>query len=300
MQGAKFVDVEGIRTRYFTAGKGEPVVFVNGADFGQLGHAENWGLVFDEFAKHFRVYAFDKIGQGYTDNPKTDRDYLKGTQVKHLYDFIKTMGIQPASIMGVSRGGYDVCRLTLEHPEVVKTVTIIDSATLMSRQGGGATEFYQEVKRKADQIADPRERARYSLTANSFSGKWITEQYIDTELEIMSLPKIREAEAKMNGPGYLEGPLAARFVEDMLARRKETQGWLRAGRLTVPTLIMWGYNDPSALLEPMGLDALRLIFAHNPRSQMHILNQAGHFCYSEQPRAFAAIVTAFIKSSSSE
>ena len=72
MTGEKFVDVDGIRTRYFDKGDGPVVVLFHGGHFGSndaADCAEDWGLNFDGLAKWFHVYAVDKIGQGQTDNP---------------------------------------------------------------------------------------------------------------------------------------------------------------------------------------------------------------------------------------
>ena len=71
----KFIDVEGIRTRYFERGSGETVVLVHGGAFGSTTgacSADDWDLNFDGLAQWFRVFAIDKLGQGYTDNPRTD------------------------------------------------------------------------------------------------------------------------------------------------------------------------------------------------------------------------------------
>ena len=47
---AKFVDVDGIRTRYFDAGEGELVVLFHGGNFGSAHGADcaaDWNLNFD-------------------------------------------------------------------------------------------------------------------------------------------------------------------------------------------------------------------------------------------------------------
>ena len=75
---AKFVDVDGISTRYFDKGKGETIVLFHGGNFGSHHGADcaaDWNLNFDGLAEECRVVAVDKIGQGYTDNPETDDDY---------------------------------------------------------------------------------------------------------------------------------------------------------------------------------------------------------------------------------
>src|SRR5262245_52250046 len=75
MGEAKFVDVNGIRTRYFEGGTGEPLVLVHGGQWPSTASADGWAPIFDHLAANFHVYAFDKLGVGYTDNPKTDADF---------------------------------------------------------------------------------------------------------------------------------------------------------------------------------------------------------------------------------
>ena len=286
---AGYVDVNGIRTRYLEAGKGEPLLLVHGGDFSRYpGSASDWDMNIDSFAEFFHVFAIDKIGCGFTDNPKSDEEYVIGTTVQHAYDFLSTMHIDSAHVVGHSRGGYTVCRLALEHPEVVRALVIVSSTTLMIP----LCPIYAEWDRLATLITDIRDRYRYLVAANSFGSEHITDGFVDVMVEQSMLPKSQEAAAKM------EAGLNSQFLADLASEQKKTQELIKAGRLKAPTLIMWGFDDPSATFDPVGLATLRLIFPHVPRSQMHILNQAGHYCYREQPEAFVAAVTIFIKSNS--
>ena len=172
---AKYVDVKGIRTRYFEAGIGEPLLLIHGSHYGKYCSANDWDLNIDSFAKSFHVFAVDKIGGGFTDNPKSDEEYVIGTTVQHAYDFLDTMKIDSAHVVGHSRGGYTVCRLALEHPEVVKTLVIVDSATLVD----GARSLYNEWDRLASLISDIRERYRYLVAVNSFGSEHITDGFVE-------------------------------------------------------------------------------------------------------------------------
>src|SRR5215510_7208573 len=62
MGEAKFIDVNGIRTRYFDGGNGEPLVLVHGGQWPATASAGGWAPVFDHLAGNFHVYAFDKLG----------------------------------------------------------------------------------------------------------------------------------------------------------------------------------------------------------------------------------------------
>lgn len=281
----KYVIVKGIRTRYLEAGKGEPLLMVHGGNFGTISSADTWDLVIDAFAESFHVFAIDKIGQGFTDNPKHDENYVIGTAVQHSYDFLNTMGIDSAHLMGHSRGGYVVTRLALEHPEKTKSLIIVDSSTLMTPPN----PIYDEWARQAAEIEDVRERYRYLTAVNSFKSDHITEKCLDVKVKIANLPKHKEAKAKM------DAGLVQLFKEDLVAKQKETHEWIKAGGLKMPTLIMWGYNDPSATMDRCGIPCMNLIFPSVPNSEMHILNLAGHSSFREQPKSFVTVVTNFIK-----
>src|SRR3954470_19319454 len=89
MGRAKFVDVGGIRTRYFDGGTGEALVLIHGGQWPSTASADLWAPVFDHLAANFHVYAFDKLGHGFTDNPKTDADYSMDAIIRHAYGFIQ-------------------------------------------------------------------------------------------------------------------------------------------------------------------------------------------------------------------
>ena len=71
----EWLDVNGIRTRYYDHGSGETVVFIYGGNFGMgdsASSAYTWSLNFGPLSKNFRVVSFDKLGKGFTDNPRAD------------------------------------------------------------------------------------------------------------------------------------------------------------------------------------------------------------------------------------
>jgi len=284
----KYLDVKGIRTRYLEAGAGDPLLLIHGGHFGLHTSANVYDLTIPHLARNFHVFALDKIGCGFTDNPEDDSDYVIGSAVRHAVEFLKAMELGPVHLVGHSRGGFQSCRLAIEHPEMVKTLTIADSGTMVI----GATipmDVYDVTHKKAPDIAEPRERFRAKLADYSFSAAHLTDDFIDHLLQIAALPKSKEAAAKM------EAGLKDRFKTDLMASQRETYESIVAGRLKAPTLIVWGADDPAAPLESAGLDVMRLIFRAVPKSQMCVLNRAGHFCFREQPEAFAAAVTDFIK-----
>jgi 2-hydroxy-6-oxonona-2,4-dienedioate hydrolase len=132
MTDPKFIDVDGIRTRYFDKGSGEVLLLVHGSHMGTPDACESaidWEFNFDVLAERFRVIAMDKLGQGYTGNPKADADYTMAATVKHAAGLLQALGLKNVHVIGHSRGGYVVTRLTLDHPELVRSCVIVDSGT---------------------------------------------------------------------------------------------------------------------------------------------------------------------------
>src|SRR5262245_51780502 len=107
MTGEKYIDVVGIKTRYFEKGSGSLVVLFHGGHFGShdaADCAENWSLKFDELSERFHVFAVDKIGQGFTDNPERDEDYTTAAFVRHAYGFLRNVGSAQCCAMFIPWG----------------------------------------------------------------------------------------------------------------------------------------------------------------------------------------------------
>ncbi len=100
MGEAKFVDVAGVCTRYFEGGQGEALVLVHGGQWPASASADGWRPIFDHLAARFRVYSFDKLGMGLTDNPKRDADYSIDAIIQHAHGFIQAVGIRRAVLVG--------------------------------------------------------------------------------------------------------------------------------------------------------------------------------------------------------
>ena len=288
MTDEKYVDVDGARTRYFEAGDGEPMVLVHGADYGSTSAncAADWDLNFDGLAKWCRVFAIDKLGQGHTDNPKRDRDYTMAAQVGHVVQFIKTLGLENVHLVGHSRGGYLVGRLTLEHPELVKTCTIVDSNTL-----GPGTGRNDIVHANTPEPLYTRDSLRWVLERYSYSSSCVTEAWLDALADVASQPRFKETVEKMYGQGLRKSV----FLPQLQRDKDETHGWLVDRGLQRPTLLIWGYNDPTATLD-QGYKLYEFLALKERRTTMQIFNQAGHFTYREQPEAFNAALRGFIAS----
>lgn len=287
MQSPKFVDVDGIKTRYFEGGSGETLVLVHGGQFGSIYSADVWSLNFDILCEHFHVYAFDKLGQGYTDNPKTDAEYTMTAVIEHTYQFLRTVGVQRANLLGHSRGALPVARIAVDHPELVKNLIILDSSTLAPYDPDAAAaqrKMAEEISANAPPTPT-REFLRREPEYSSYLKDHITDEFIEKNLKIALLPKMAEARRKSQLP-------------DVGEVKNETLDLIKAGHLKADTLIIWGLNDRTAPYS-LGIELMKIISSVVDRTQLHIFNQAGHYVYREHPLEVDRLIVEFIKSSSS-
>jgi pimeloyl-ACP methyl ester carboxylesterase len=281
---AKFIDVKGVRTRYYEAGQGEPIVLVHGEGWSGHSSANTWAKNIPGLAKRFHVYAADKLAAGMTGNPLDDKDYNIQGEVEHMYQFIQTLKLGRVHLVGQSRGGGLSFFLSVAHPEIVRTLVIVDSNTAAPDTG--------PTTREAALANCPKEpdweEWRCRLRAISFKPDAFDDLFFQTGRYMASLPKSQETVKKMAaGAG---DPLRSQFG----AWKKQVhERVMKEPILMMPTLLYWGKNDPSAILRN-GLATYDVIAAQNPNLRMIIANHAGHFHYREYPEEFNQNVINFI------
>ena len=284
---AKFIDVNGTRTRYYELGSGEPMLLIHGATFSGQGSANTWTLNLAGLAEKFHVFAPDRLGNGMTDNPKRDEDYTVQAVVQHLYEFTQAVGIKSMHVVGQSLGAFMATRLTLEHLDMVKTLTLIDTASLAPDIGSHAERLAKVNEGRPDGV---REYIRFYWERMSHFTDHVTDDYVDAGYSMETHPKALETKAKW------EAGANQTWAHSQRMQKEETLAWIGEGRLQVPTLIYWAATDPGAIWE-QGVKLFDIIREKTPRTQMHVVSRGGHFHYREYPEEFNTVLTNFIEAS---
>jgi 2-hydroxy-6-oxo-6-(2'-carboxyphenyl)-hexa-2,4-dienoate hydrolase len=91
-----------------------------------------------------------------------------------------------------------------------------------------------------------------------------------------------------------DGFLHTRFLPELVEDKDEFFSKLEAVGIQRPTMLFWGYNDPTAPLD-LGMELYDLIARKQPRASFHIVNQAGHHSFRERATEFNRVVTEFIE-----
>ena len=290
-----FVAVDGINTRYYEFSDhrdsdGEnTIVLIHGGQFGALVSSDSWSLNFEGLARTFRVYAFDKLGMGFTDNPNNDDEYTFDALLAHARGFLSKMGIKKCHIVGHSRGALLATCLALENPEIVRSLVIVDSnSTAREDPEFPSHAFYDRLAEKTPVGPVTREIARMEADAQSYSTSHVTEDFVEGLYRIATLPKISEVQRKMK---RIESTVWNPSIE---SKRTETIRLIESEGLQVPILVVWGANDPSAPLK-LGLDLYNSIRRRTKNAQLHVFNHAGHYSFREHPSEFNALVSWFCR-----
>ncbi len=135
---------------------------------------------------------------------------------------------------------------------------------------------------RGDTLESMRRTAEFqSSTLNN-----ITDISVQRAYALTRLAKLEEAATIMSAmqmnPRH---PAAQKLFEQARAD-------IAAGMLKVPSLVIWGFDDPSSPY-PGGLALFELINAATPVSELHVFNRSGHQSHIEHPEEFNEVVGGF-------
>ncbi|KAA3646168.1 MAG: alpha/beta hydrolase [Chloroflexi bacterium] len=112
---------------YEVYGRGKPVILLHG----WLGSWGLWQETMSHLSKHYRTYALDFWGFGesgiHNGNGNVRNSYAVGDFVSLVNEFMETLGIAQAPIVGHSMGGTVALSLAVHYPERVSKVAVIGS-----------------------------------------------------------------------------------------------------------------------------------------------------------------------------
>lgn len=295
---ASFVEVEGVtervdgvRTRYYDYGEGQPLVLLHGGNWSGTSSANTWSRVIEGLAEHFRVLAPDRLGCGLTENPVRKEDYVYGSELEHMLSFINTVGVNEFHIAGQSRGGGIAGRVAAEVPGRTKTLTVVNSGTL-SPPAGDKEYFKARALRDAPTDEDSptyhADHHKHYYSLHEYSSDHVTDEFAMAAGYMETREKSCETARVLEDEGRQE-----RWRETLEDHIELTHRRMKDGELQMPMLLYWGRNDRSRPLHA-GIALYEFMAKENPRAEMHIVNKAGHHPYREYPEKFVDRISALV------
>ena len=269
-----WAEVEGVRTRYFEAGDGPPLLLVHGGDLS----AEGWLRVIPALAERHRVLAPDLPGHGGTDPRPLGDDLPHPHFLAHLEAFAELQHLETYAVCGNSLGAHLAVLLHLRSPERVTRLVLVNSASTFAAPEALAATVRNTVTAVAHEGDGPTwESCRAGLAHYFPDPGSVPDELVQARL----LDQARDGAA-----AYW-----ARVFRDLVAPERYAD-WRVRDRLSevaAPTLVVWGTADRVARLE----DAREAI-AWLPRHRFVAFEGCGHLPFVERPTEFVAEIDRFL------
>lgn len=120
-----FIEVEGLQVRYSDRGSGDSVILLLHGFGGDL---DNWMFNLGALSEKHRLLALDLPGHGKSSKTIIDPS-IKGME-KFVSKFLELLDLTSVNIVGHSMGGAIAIQMLLDHPQTLKSLTLIGSAGL--------------------------------------------------------------------------------------------------------------------------------------------------------------------------
>jgi pimeloyl-ACP methyl ester carboxylesterase len=275
---AKFVEINGIPTRYYYQGSGDPVLLIHGAGVS----SDTWLRNIDILGRDFAVYAPDTLGHGFTGTGDYKGGPPQPPAVKHLVAFVNHLKLEKFAAVGSSYGALLACLLHLEIPQRVEKLVLVSSGSVVNNDDEFTGALKEAYANGLSAIDNPTlENCRRRLQNIFYNPAAVPEEVIFMQLTLYALPGAREAfENRLRGMMDIDACRPYRVVH-------------RLEQIKAPTLLVWGREDRRGIYE-RAVEASKRI----PHARLVAFDKCKHHPHIEHPDRFNAEVSAFLKEKS--
>jgi pimeloyl-ACP methyl ester carboxylesterase len=238
--------------RLLRAGSGPALLFLHAAGGG------GWTPFLDGLSQHHDVLAPDHPGFDESDA----NDEVEGVDdlVYHYLRLLDELGIEQATVVGASLGGWIAAELAVHSPHRVSRLVLLSPAGLRIPEAPPADLFFLPPERLVETLFhDPAAAA----------GIFPAEPTVD---DILRAYRNNTAFARYAWRPFLNDPKLER----------------RLYRVTAPTLVLWPDDDRVIPRTHAERYAERIADA-----RLDVIRDCGHAMYGEKPEEFAHAVLAF-------
>lgn len=260
------MSVNGVSLNYSdTGGDGPAIVFSHGL----IMSGEMFAAQIKRLSKRYRCIAYDHRGQGGSE--VSEDGYDMDTLTDDAVGLISQLGATPCHFVGLSMGGFVGMRLAARHPELVKSLTLLETSA--------DTEPEENVPkyRRLNFVA------RW-LGLGLVVGKVMPILFGKTFMADPARAADREIWRKHIVGNHRIG--ITRAVKGVIERNGVMD---ELGKITCPTLVAVGDEDTATV----PVKSERIVAAING-ADLKVIPQAGHSSTIEQPELVSDLIEVFI------
>jgi pimeloyl-ACP methyl ester carboxylesterase len=263
-QSPKQVEIFGQKINYIETGSGPNVILLHG-----LGDDLNvWEQTVPALAPKYHVWALDQIGCGQSDKPQLN--YRVSVLVEFLHAFCNKLGIEKATLVGNSLGGWVGAAFAHAFPNRVEKLVLVGAAGYWPKHFGVEELSHQQMMQLSVS----------SLSAYKEMLKWML--YDETILTDAFVEEAYVAQLKRR-----DGFTINQIIESVLRGEDRLDG--KPKQIKAPTLVVWGRQDEVTPL------AIGEAFAREiPGAQTAFLDRCGHMPQWECAAPFNAALLKFM------
>jgi pimeloyl-ACP methyl ester carboxylesterase len=251
------------------------------------GSATNWTDLAGQLSGFVPGLSLDLPGFGRSEPPR-DFNYSIPAHADAVARFIRGLDAGPVHLFGNSMGGAISMNVAADHPDLIRTLTLISPAV-------------PDLRPYASRMSDPRLAIAYLPLVGATVRRRMAAE--GSDLRVMRLLRLCFAEAERI-PKSRREEAAAEFAErerqvwanPALARStiglfrswlvpRSRSMWTLAPRIKAPTLVVWGTADKLVTVRKAPRTA-QLI----PRARLLVLPRTGHVAQMERPGTVARAV----------
>ncbi len=253
---------DGGQLHYSIAGAGEPVVLIHGLGL----DASMWDLQWAALQKEFCAIRYDVRGFGGSTAPTGP--YSHSDDLSGLLAFLNA---RPAHVVGLSMGGRVGLRFALDHPDAVKSLTLIDPALEGHAWSESWTKKFAEITAAA---TNGNVQAAKQL--------WLTHD--------LFAPARRDPQLAKTLGGMVDRYSAWHWANADPVRRPDRSAAKLLATVSCPTLVILGELDL-----PDFTNIAQRLAAEIPEAVLRTIPDAGHMANMEAPALVNDLLLAHLR-----
>ena len=244
----------------------ETIAFLNGV----MASASSWAMLYPVFERAgFRIILHDFKGQ--LNSSKPEGPYSFKEHCEEAKALFESLGVKKLHLVGTSYGGEVAMKFAILFPEMVRSISVIDSVSELDPVCKGFVVGWKVLCDTKD-----GEQFFWGMVPSIYGPK-----FIENNMEMLTA---RAKAIKNNPNGYLEGQ---KILYDTFAQDVYMTDELK--KIKCPALIICGEND---ILKPPKFSK---IMADNiPNAEYITLPECGHVAFFEKAKEVESAIFGFV------